>query len=343
MPFTPQENAEVSKVVQATNLLEQAGTIVANAVGAISTPLSTADTSKYSTALSYCNGQAGYLNLLLQELLFAYEVNTSSRSAGRATSLTRAWSKTDALVKSLNNGIANGLSKEPPLANAIPIVQQVIAVLQSIDRTLPYASPFPAAYPRILGPHGDYDSAQSVAALARKYADEAITSVTQFMTRPGNNAYWPVAANPDLGLMLMRSLQVAVRWTRVMAMTAGVVLPDDEAIIQADTAAGAGIRPEPFFRFLYSHELAITGDGGFNTFSGRSVGDGTPHFLNDILASTGRIFAAFLPVCPDDQLSKQLTGPANFMGDLGKTWRSTDSWSLLNLAFINAIPPLPVG
>ena len=342
MPFTVQENTEVAKVVQAADLLEQAGTIVANAVGDVKAPLSQSDMSKYATALSYINGQALYLNLLLQDLIYAYEVNTSSR-IGRPQSLLRAWAKADSIVKSLNNGIANGTSKVPAMAAATPIVEQVIAMVSSIDRTLPYADPFPAAYPRVLGPHGDYDLAQSLAALARKYADEAVTSVVQFMTRPGNTAYWPVSANPDMATMILRSLQLAVRWTRVMAMTAGVVLPEDEAKIQADTAAANGIRPEPFFKFLYSHELALTGDGNFNTFSGRAVGDGIPHLLNEILTATGNIFAAFAPVCPDDQLTRQLTGAANYMGDIGKTWRSTDEWSIVNLAFINPIPRLPVG
>ena len=345
MPFTSAETAEVVKVVQAAELLGQASNIVADAVGSVTTRLSPTESTKYYIMSTDINGQAAYINYLLQELLYAYEQNTAHRN-GRAISLSRAWTDIDNIVKTLNSGINNGIKFVPDAANAVPFIQQAITLLSSIDRTLPYASPFPEDYPAVIGPHGNYDLAQAAAALSRKYIIEAVTSVAQFMFSYPNSSIWPVNANPMMGTMMKGTAATQALWTRIMAMTAGVVTPEDQALIDAETAKGSGLRPNTFFRLIFAHELALVGGNPpFATVSGRQVQPGISFHYGDVLASGSQIITEFSKVVAptDPRIYNQLYPGAGFFGDVGRAWRSLDQWADLVFLFFFEIPAAPVG
>lgn len=340
MAFSTQEKVEVLKVVQAAQMLPSAVKKISAAVGAATAPLSDGDHAKYSNAISRVGGAARLINLILQELLWSYEV-IEHRTTGRPAALARAWDAIDGLVTSLQFGIDNGLKPVAEFQTAIPIVQKIMATLQSVDRTLAYAEPFPTSYPRIIGPHGDYDGAQAMMCVSSKYLDEALTGI--LMLYRNNFATWPVAANPDVQNLLDLSQAAQALYTRIMGMSAEVVLPDDEATINSDAAHGSGLRPNSFFRALFMHELAMTAEQLFKNFAGRTVQKGISFHLVRILGSVGSILAEFSKVVTDDQLYLQLTTNPSFMGDFGRCWKSLDQWSDMNLLFFFEIPAPPPG
>src|SRR5207245_2704726 len=56
-------------------------------------------------------------------------------------------------------------------------LQQAISGVAQVNRRLAYADPNPSSYPKIIGPHGDYDRTQWFLWRAQWYAHDALDNV----------------------------------------------------------------------------------------------------------------------------------------------------------------------
>lgn len=104
----------------------------------------------------------------------------------------------------------------------------------AFNQSLPYASPFPASYPKVIGPHGRYLEAQSAAATMEDYAFESAAFVlTAIEAAPGEvtpSAHGVFKILDSVGIILAAMTQARYR-------LAFEVLPTD-------------VGGSPFFRVL---------------------------------------------------------------------------------------------
>ena len=341
MALTDQETAEAAKLIQASNLLDTASGIICDALKAQGPNLPASSRPVYSTAGIRIIGATLDVNRLLQNLLWSFETNSATRH-DRATDLAAAWPLFDGAVASMQFGIDNALNVLQELQPAKTYVQQAQALIASVNRNLTYASPFPASYPHIIGPHGDYDLAQSMAILSAKYISEASTGLSYFFFQPGTPDIWKPSSNIFLADLMRAQSAGTAMWTRVMGLTAAVVLPQDQSDIEADVANGSGIRPPSFFRALVQHGLAMATLIGVVNFSGREFKNGVSAQLANILNIGFNIIADLIDgVVPDPRIIGQLRGAANFVGDTVNSWMALDRWSNANLQFFHEIPAAP--
>jgi hypothetical protein len=341
MPFTAQESAEILKTVHASKKIEAGVLKLAKFIELQpeGSAFAGQKNSLYS-ALGTASHQLLWINVVEQNLLWCFEINdNNSGRVDRATNLSRAWTMLDGVIRQLISESIPRTKNVPEFASASQDFQEAVNILSSIDRTLPYGgdNPFPTSYPRIIGPHGNYEMAQSRVAFQQKYLTDFAFKPGQWFTLPN----WPNTAisNKYLGHVLENLVKARTQWNRIFCLQGEVVLPEDMKSAQFDFEASSGLRPPSFFLALIAHELAML-DENSKSFSGRFVPPGISSFYRDILNSWRRVQAEVNKVDPNLITEDNLNaGGSPFT--VSQFWGKLDTWSQANLGFFFDIPAPP--
>jgi hypothetical protein len=335
MPFTAQETAEVLKTVQASQRIEVGVLKLASFVEQSPAGGNFIDKVNLSAAMTSAAQQPRWISQAIQNLISAYENNTNGR-VERSIELSRAWAQLDGVVRQFADAVMR-LKRTPEFVSASEDFNAAITILNSIDRTLPYASPFPVSYPRIVGPHGDYDMAQSNAALSVKYLIESGSTMLQAFGLPN----WPntVAANKAHGRIVAALVKSLVTWNRVMCLQADVVLPEDQETAEFEHEASTKLRPPSFFRALIAHQLVMSRTP-IKSFSGRRIEMGMAGFFREILGSWQEVLAQLIRVDPEI-VARDLERDGGSLATMPIFWSAMDHWSEANLDFFHEIPAIP--
>jgi hypothetical protein len=333
--FTPQETAEVLKLVQASQKIEVGCLKLTSFIEVQPDGSTFIDKVNLSAALAQAAQQPRWISQAIQNLISAYENNTNGR-LGRAIELPRAWAQLDGVIRTLQDSVMR-LKRTPEFVSASEDFNATIAILQSIDRTLPYAEPFPVSYPRIVGPHGDYDKAQANVALSVKYLIESCSKMLGTFLRPD----WPntAKANRSYGRIVANLVKSLVMWNRVMCLQADVVLPEDQAAAEHDFEASTRLRPPSFFRAVIAHQLVMA-RVPLKSIFGRHIPVGGAGFFRDILGHWRIVLAQLGRVNPEFLLT-DLEADGGSLATMPIFWSALDDWSLSNFDFFHEIPPIP--
>jgi hypothetical protein len=336
--FTAQEKIEILKTVQASKSLEAGTTKLAQIVK--SNPAG-GDYQGAQRPLGFSISQAieqiFWLNRVLQNLLWVFETNDGSRLE-RSLNITQAWGLLDSVIRNVDEA-AERCSFAAPLVSAGVDFKSASNVLKTINRTLPYAEPFPSSYPKIIGPHGHYELAQGAGALSTKYlADTGMRFWPVFGGPSWNNT---ARANEYMGIFLENLGKALHQWNRVMGIAGEIVLPEDQVTIDFDTAAGTGLRPSSFFSALLAHQLSMAGDE-LTTFSGREVPLGNAFYFGAMLDASGKVLSEVGKVDPAFTV-KECGSDGGVFFTIQRSWRALDQWSEMNNGFFFEIPAAPGG
>lgn len=160
--------------------------------------------------------------------------------------------------------------------------------LETFDQSLAFTDPLPLAYPRVVGPHGDYDkSLAQLQGADLKFLNARKAAILWY----GRAPLWPVEAKFGLREVLRYGSDFNGLTSRVLLMHAGVVVFPESAAIEQDRAAGSGIRSAEFFRLALEAEINSNPDGGNvnRSFSGRGMFAGANGLLAVVVASFGSL------------------------------------------------------
>lgn len=150
-------------------------------------------------------------------------------------------------------------------------------------QALPFTEWRPASYPRLVGPHGDYDAAAENLVVADFRMLRATRIAGEFYRREPS---WPEYSAPqdcggELSSFGFRELlryggSYSLLVFRALMIESGAPSPTDESVILADAAASSGMRPPSFFTVLRVEELNSNPDGNgvFQNFRGRNLEGG---------------------------------------------------------------------
>lgn len=334
--FTAQERAEVLKVVQASKMTE-AGAVKIMQFLKVFADLTDNEKEQLRYAVNAPIEALRNINRVLQELLWVYEHNHISRLE-RPQALAEAWRLLDGVISSVTDA-RNRSSWVPKFNGAVGDFNDALSLLNTVDRSLSYANPFPSSYPRIIGPHGHYEMAQANVLLSIKYLADTYMRVGGAM----NQNPWPntARANFMMGSVIEKVAMSMHLWNRILAMQGEVVLPEDQASAEFDFEASSRLRPPSFFLAQIAHELAMTKEP-FTAFSGREVPRGLAAHYRDILTATPIILAEVGP-SHQEFLIKELELAGGIFFTQSIQWSALDHWSMANLGFFFDIPAAPGG
>jgi hypothetical protein len=97
-----------------------------------------------------------------------------------------------------------------------------ISDFNAVDRTLAYANPNPRSFPQIVGPHGDFESAQWALWRSQHYAHDAMDGIVAAYLGPKLNSYVG-SAEVIRRLLLSRDITIDA-----MILLAGVTWTDQQ-------------------------------------------------------------------------------------------------------------------
>ena len=243
---------------------------------------------------------------------------------------------------SLNEALHNldsSIKKLSPMAemsHVVSLQQEAVSLINSFDRTLTFENPFPENYPRVIGPHGDYDLTQDAWYGLATYLEESMLDIG-YAFSTGKSPVWPTEATILLGEAWQAMGVFIPRWSRGAGLISEIILEDDQAIIESDTAHGSGLRPESFFRVLLAHEYFMMPEGvGSFVFGERTPQAGLPDPLQRMLNNSSQVEALVKKYNPNTTLEFK-------QGNFGIMWRKADFGSAFFVAFVYEIPAPPVG
>jgi len=339
MALTTQETTELAKIVAGVRLLASSLNKVSAAILADTVGFSRDKRTDYTNAIGNLLDGALHYEQALAEILYVYIKAAESRANfPYPTNLANA--------KNFFVGGGNGqaearirLQKYPELAGALSDSDKASAIFASFDWTLPFASPLPPDYPKIVGPHGTYDPAQGLMVQVRKYLGEA-----SFIDIYAQAINWPASSNFAYASLIGSAADLIDRQIRVLGLLGWVEAPDDTIRIDNAKAAGTNLRPRSFFRALLAHEIAMSGGSLFQDFSQRISVQGINISLRNHVNFGGIVFGQTVRANPDmtNFLLGQLADGGGFFGDMTIAWTSLDEWSLANNNFFFEIPKPPV-
>lgn len=242
------------------------------------------------------------------------------------------------------------------LAGARDMVQAIHDRMATFDSTLPFLDPNPPAFPRIVGSHGDFTTSQRFLTRAHLYFHHTMADATQFFMHA---EVWPSSANAPLNTFWNNAEDALQRLTRAWGLDSDIILPVDEAVIQADTDAGSGLRDFDFFRLLREVELLFgfpqnrwdillhsgrRGDVGFGTHL-RPVGQNFAFVHRELVMvnSIAEVREWWTPA-PGSVLVFNAVGRAvEFWEDFPDMWADSDGAAQAWMGFFHEIPPPPGG
>jgi hypothetical protein len=273
----------------------------------------------------------------LTHLLWVYE-NFANERTTREADLAKAWPQLDYAASIYRQSAARARTV-PQFVSAALDFEAAANLLSSIDRTLPYAEPFPPSYPNIIGPHGDYDTSQASIAHATKYLEHFMSRTVNQLVR----ATYPNTAltNYNIGLMHENIARSFTLWMRVMAMKAGAVLPEDLKSATFDQAASSGLRPVPFFLALLQLEL-VANSSQIKVFSGRTSPPGIAALYRDLFLEWRLVLAELANTDPA-YVNAELRAGGSSIFALAISWGALDLWTSRLLLFFNAISAPPIA
>jgi hypothetical protein len=144
-----------------------------------------------------------------------------------------------------------------------------------------------------------------------------------------------------MGLVYDNIARSYAHWMRVMAMKAGVVLPEDLKSATFDQAASSGLRPVPFFLALLQLEL-VANSSQIKVFSGRTSPPGIAAFYRDIMLEW-RIVLAELANTDPAYVNAELRAGGSSIFALPISWGALDLWTSRLMLFFNEIAAPPIA
>jgi len=226
-----------------------------------------------------------------------------------------------AAVLSENAGASSWASSINALANTVRNNQ-----LGTFNGALAYADPRPADYPAIVGPHGDFDSAQEH--LAEMNAD-FIRAVAVGAAFYGQVQVWPVGANVDFREFIRYAVTPIKNTARIWGMEHNVVLPSDAAKINGDLAFATSIgvqRGFTFFRALREAEIFNGTPHQPPLFSGRTMQGGSVQNFAIGFAEFPKAWGEVFEVNTHDEILRAFTGVKNLNATASVLVRATSRW-----------------
>jgi hypothetical protein len=341
MPLTTQEASEVLKLVQA------AGKARDGVVKLAAIIRSTPDGGDYGGggrvalmgAINPAINAMYRIQASLEKILYVFENTTNSRLLSHAEQLVRAWTEIDGGIANFTNA-AQRASAIPAYAAAGSDFQAVVNLLTSFDRTLPYGgdNPFPTSYPRVIGPHGDYDMTQSQECLAMKYWTDTVSRATVLASKPD----FPNTekANRYLAATYENLSKLGAQWMRVLGIQADVISTEDNALLEFDHQKSSGLRPKSFFQAILSLQL-ISARTTYTSFSGRVIQSGAAFFLRESLENFSHAMGEYAAINPV-AVAAELQAAGGFHRTLSVTWSALDHWNAVLFDFIHTISAPPV-
>ena len=350
--FTPQENAELTELVES-------GVIVGQVVTSFGTGLRGGSDANYVQWKAVQDKLRIAANDCIEAMTAMGGCGTGPNgpfaSAARcvdpvrANYVTLAFDNIDACVTQLVAARAAFVTLStivPSQAPAVSKIDQAVAKLSSIDRTLAYEDPWPNSEPAIIGPHGDVRLAQ--------YSHGVFGGIYfQDVWRGGANLFHEIDAPRSPAMWDRYGLGVEgiglflEAHARIILASLEVVTAEDRAIWEADMAAGSGLRPFSFFRLL--GEIELTGsnyNGPVQLFSGRNQREGMGQHLGVI----GRWFGELEKLAHDaatnlDEVKRLAAHSATWhgSGSIWPAWRYLDELIMSYVLFYHGITTPPPG
>lgn len=339
--FTAQEKGELSKLVEGVRLMASSLTKLALVVGADKEGFPDDKRSQYASAMNDIFGASEDYMWALSEICWCYIDFTKDRQTWPyPQNIAHAKDERFAKGQDRFSGAIARLTKYPEMADAKKDADAAKALFDSFDWTMPYASPFPAGYPKVVGPHGDYDTAQAMIIQTRKYIQEA-GGVNTYA--PAFSAKWSPDINPYFAQQVKSQCIIIDRQIRIMGLNANIECADDTKTIDAMTAAGSGIRTREFFSTVLTGTL-FRDDLFVKDFRGATTQTGAAAAFRDLITAAARVKGYVAQVNgTTDQLITTLTKGGGFFFDITISWVSLDAWMARIFMFIHEISKPPAG
>ena len=226
--------------------------------------------------------------------------------------------------------------------------QRLIAAdLSTFNQALGYVEFRPANYPRMVGPHGDFDISQATLEHMTQYTLHAQFDALNLW------ADTTLGTSESLKDFFRKNARALEMMFRTWGMSGGIVLPDDAVKINQDLAAGSGLRPFDFFRVILEIEY-IFNTAQVNNFGGRRMDLGATTFVRQFADAFTRVVQELTPAEKVAQFTGRHgaisnTGPggwaAEFYFDLSDFWTDLDGYGAGVMLFHHIIvgPPAPVS
>lgn len=251
------------------------------------------------------------------------------------------------------NSAAFEIGKAIPILQALPSNANITAAIAQLEAitisqiaVLPYTDPHPASYPRVVGPHGDSDISEARIEHATQYIQHTMWDAINFWKNTS------LSTTEEVKDFFRNNAEAQEFMFRAWGMDGELILPDDRAIIEADTAAGSGLRPFDFFRLLLEVEYVFSVWPADN-FAGRPVKIGAPVSIRAYVDAFTRMIQ-LVAVRNPNELVAQFTGRRGNIGNGGTTgwasefyfdmadfWRSMDGIGAGWMVFFHEIPAPP--
>lgn len=354
--FTPAEKAEIAKVINAQGL-------IGNTLKPLGDSLQdfTTDTSR-----------PVYYNALVASVDAAWECHESMRHLLNSQFVGFGGATRSAIVTA---GISHAFACHARMQDYAAALDAVIAAgsnpniatyaaslrasdLNTFNASLAYTDYQPFDYPRIIGPHGDFDAAQLNLEIASAGIVGYLAAITAFY---GQVDVLPSSAHVDIREVI-RYVKDPLRFiSRMWGLDSGVVASSqDQTRIDGDVAAGSGLRDFDFFKELRVIELGMSSDKRMPfVFSGRKVDGGIAKNFSLALsefpkavgkaaevntsAETASWFTGTPGTDPPDLARRTDRFAAELMHRIGEAWSGMDGWAASAFLFFHTIPPIPGG
>lgn len=293
----------------------------------------------YLSVLGKLSDAADSAKLSWNWLNAIYEESINFSRLPREEELANAQSKL-AQMRDRIAAAVDGMQALSGVDSEIAQANNAIALIDSMDWTLPYADPYPASYPRIIGPHGFYAASQAHIQHAREYIQKAFRRMVNGL---GDSEMTYSADVVRLaGRFFKFGVQALNAQVRVMGIDVQAPIPADAGPIAADCQAGSGLRPCSFFPLLRAIEIAFAASGGTN-WHGRSFGSGASQDLRQMNNYVRETLEAVAIVNTLDVVRRQLAGDgiAGAFNNIGDAWAGMDGYGQDAIMFKFEIPAPP--
>ena len=350
--FTDEEKTELLKLVAARIDIVVATKRVATHLQTIGTGDDRATIEALLTKIERASFDGGRA----MKNFFSSKDGLSNVRPPRQEEVQKALRLLGAMTNSIDSALMHaGLLSGANIDKVVTGLNSAKSRLASVSRALPYTDWRPTSYPRNVGPHGDYEISTSTLRRTDEYLHHTHLAGISFYR---NVAIWPSSADEPFSVVLDMLSRSTVALVQAWAMDAAVVPESERIVIEADTAAGSGLRPFDFFRLLREVEAIFsTGKAGtVPLFTGRLARRGISGFLQRMQSRfVITVHQAMLVNDRDEIIRWFERGSGNhgtgdpdgrareFLVDLPDFWRTMDGLAVAWMGFFHEIPAPPGG